>query len=318
MPESNPKPVSTLMVIIAFAIVYIVWGSTYFFIKITVNSFPPMLLGALRFTIAGLLLMIWCLIKGEKIFIKANIIHAAISGILLLVVGNGAVIWAEQTLPSAMVAIMVSCPPVWFVLLDKPKWRENLNNKSTIIGLLMGFTGIIMLFSEQINKAFSISGNQSKLPGMFILLIGTLGWASGSLYAKYKSTRGSGSVNAAWQMLIAGLIFIPGSFLNGEIQHLQWQSIPMDSWLALLYLIFFGSIAAFSAYVWLLKVRPVTQVSTYAYVNPVIAVILGIFFAHETISLLQIAGLITILGSVLMINLVKYRKEKHINQLSEN
>jgi drug/metabolite transporter (DMT)-like permease len=298
------------MVIIAFATVYLVWGSTYFFIKIAVDGFPPMLLGALRFLTAGILMLIWCVIKGEQIFVKRNIIHAVVSGFLLLVIGNGAVIWAEQTLPSAMVAIMVSSPPIWFVLLDKQNWNVNLKSTSTIIGLIIGFAGVILLFSEQLGGLFGASTGHSKLPGMLLLLIGSISWASGSLYSKYYNTKGSAPVNTAWQMLAAGLVFLPSSFLHHEVQGLQWQNIPAHSWYALLYLVIFGSIAAFSAYVWLLQVRPATQVSTYAYVNPVIAVILGVLFAHESITLLQISGLVIILGSVLLINLSKYRKEK--------
>jgi drug/metabolite transporter (DMT)-like permease len=145
---------------------------------------------------------------------------------------------------------------------------------------------------------------------MILLIIGAMAWSAGSLYSKYYNTKGSAQVNTAWQMLIAGLVFLPSSFLNHEVQGLQWHNIPAHSWYALLYLIVFGSIAAFSAYVWLLQVRPATQVSTYAYVNPVIAVVLGVLFAGEHISLLQISGLVIILSSVLLINLSKYRKEK--------
>jgi drug/metabolite transporter (DMT)-like permease len=311
MALTPQKSASPLMVIIAFATVYIVWGSTYFFIKMAVDGFPPMLLGALRFLTAGILLLTWCKIKGEQIFIKRNIIHAAVTGFLLLVIGNGAVIWVEQTLPSAMVAIMVSSAPIWFVLFDKQNWRVNFKSTSTIVGLVIGFAGVVLLFSEQIRGLFDSSVGLSKLPGMLLLLIGAMSWASGSLYSKYNNTQGSASVNTAWQMLAAGFIFLPSSFFNHEVQNLQWQNIPTHSWLALLYLIIFGSIAAFSAYVWLLQVRPATQVSTYAYVNPVIAVILGVLFAHESITLLQVGGLVIILGSVLLINLSKYRKEKH-------
>lgn len=310
MALTPQKSSSPLMVIIAFATVYIVWGSTYFFIKMAVDGFPPLLLGALRFLTAGILLLTWCKIKGEQIFIKRNIIHAAVTGFLLLVIGNGAVIWVEQTLPSAMVAIMVSSAPIWFVLFDKQNWRVNFKNTSTIIGLVIGFAGVVLLFSEQIRGLFDSSTGLSKLPGMLLLLIGAMSWASGSLYSKYNNTQGSASVNTAWQMLAAGLIFLPSSFLTHEVQNLQWQNIPTHSWLALLYLVIFGSIAAFSAYVWLLQVRPATQVSTYAYVNPVIAVILGVLFARESITLLQVGGLVIILGSVLLINLSKYRKEK--------
>ena len=310
MALTPQKSASPLLVIIAFAIVYLVWGSTYFFIKIAVVGFPPLLLGALRFISAGILLLTWCLIKGEKIFVKRNMIHAAVSGFLLLVIGNGAVIWAEQTLPSAMVAIMVSSPPIWFVLLDRQNWRVNLKSTSTVVGLIIGFAGVILLFSEQLESLFGPSTGNSKLPGMLLLLAGSISWAGGSLYSKYFNTQGSAPVNTAWQMLAAGFIFLPSSFLHNEVQHLQWQNIPAHSWYALLYLIIFGSIAAFSAYVWLLQVRPATQVSTYAYVNPVIAVILGVLFANENITLLQVGGLVVILGSVLLINLSKYRKEK--------
>ncbi|WP_121809755.1 EamA family transporter [Mucilaginibacter kameinonensis] len=310
MTPTTTKSASPVLVVIAFAIVYIVWGSTYFFIKMAVAGFPPLLLGAMRFFTAGLLLMAWCAIKGEKIFVKQNILHAAVSGFLLLVIGNGAVIWAEQTLPSAMVAIMVTSPPIWFVLLDKPNWGSNFKSKSTITGLIIGFIGVILLFRDQIEDVLGSANGASKLPGMLLLLFGTLGWASGSLYSKHYNTKGSVSVNTAWQMLAAGAFFLPASFLNNEVARVQWNSIPAQSWYALAYLIVFGSIAAFSAYVWLLQVKPATQVGTYAYVNPVIAVLLGVIFAGERVTLIQIVGLVVILSSVLLINLSKYRKAK--------
>ncbi|HEY9194697.1 MAG TPA: EamA family transporter, partial [Mucilaginibacter sp.] len=195
-------------------------------------------------------------------------------------------------------------------LLDKPNWGTNFKSKSTIAGLIIGFIGVLLLFSEQLGSIVGPSAGPSKIPGMLLLLVGTLGWASGSLYSKHYNTQGSVSVNTAWQMLSAGLFFIPSSFAHHEIQTLNWHVIPAHSWYALSYLVVFGSIAAFSAYVWLLQVRPATQVGTYAYVNPVIAVLLGVLFAHESITLLQVAGLVVILGSVLLINLSKYRKDK--------
>lgn len=310
MTPTTTKPASPLLVVIAFATVYIVWGSTYFFIKMAVAGFPPLLLGALRFFTAGLLMMVWCAIKGEKIFVKQNILHAAVSGFLLLVIGNGAVIWAEQTLPSAMVAIMVTSPPIWFVLLDKPNWGINFKSKSTIAGLIIGFIGVLLLFRDQIADVLGSSAGPSKLPGMLLLVFGTLGWASGSLYSKHYNTKGSVSVNTAWQMLAAGMFFLPSSFLNNEVEKVNWSAIPLHSWYALAYLIVFGSIAAFSAYVWLLQVRPATQVGTYAYVNPVIAVLLGVIFAGEHVTFIQVIGLVVILSSVLLINLSKYRKAK--------
>lgn len=312
MTGSINKNASPFLVILSFATVYTVWGSTYFFILKALQGFPPMFLGALRFIIAGLIMLGWSFLRGEKMFILKDIKHSALSGILMLFVGTGIVIWVEQYLPSAFVAILVSAAPLWFVLMDKPKWKENFTNKATITGLIIGFIGIVLLFSEKINSAFSLGGNHAEFGSMLLLLVGSLSWTAGSLFSKYKATSGSNTVNVGWQMLAAGIPFIPISFLLGEPQHLQWKSIPVNAWLSVLYLIFFGSIAAYTAYVWLLQVRPAAQVSTYAYVNPVVAVLLGVLFASEKISFVQLLGLAIILGSVLLINLAKYRAAKKV------
>jgi drug/metabolite transporter (DMT)-like permease len=297
------------MVVIAFATVYLVWGSTYFFIQQAVKHIPVFMLGAMRFIVAGAVLLAWSAIRGEKIFNWPQIKAAAVSGLLMLFIGNGAVIWAEQSLSSSLVAVLVSSAPIWFVVLDQPKWKENLTNRSTVLGLIIGFIGVILLFSEQTSKALG-DGNGSQIIGLVILILGAMSWAGGSLYSKYKSAGGSATVNTAWQMLAAGIVFVPGSFLNNEWSGFNWQAVTTSSWLSLLYLITMGSLAAFSAYVWLLQVRPATQVSTYAYVNPVVAVLLGVLFANEHMTLLQIAGLAVILLSVLLINLAKYRNEQ--------
>ena len=311
MSATASKNASPILVIVAFAIVYIVWGSTYFFIQMAVQGFPPFILGAFRFILAGLIMAAWCLIKGENLFAIRGIKHAIISGILLLFFGNGIIIWVEQSMPSAMVAITVSSAPLWFVLLDKPKWAENFRSKSIITGMLIGLAGVILLFSEQISKIFSMPDTTPvKMSSMILLLFGAIAWAGGSLYSKYKPAQGSIIVISTWQMLAAGIAFVPGILIRGELNGFQWQEVPYESWMSLIYLVIMGSIAGFSAYVWLLQVRTAMQVSTYAYVNPVVAVLLGVFFANEKITGIQIAGLIIILGSVLLINMAKYRREK--------
>ena len=306
--SKNNNLASPVMVILAFAIVYLVWGSTYFFIQKAVAGFPPFMLGALRFLLSGALITIWCIIKGEKLFGIPNIKHAIISGILLLFFGNGIIIWVEQTVPSGVVAITVSSAPLWFILLDKPKWSENFRSRSIVAGMLIGLAGVLLLFSEQVSEA--MKGNGVQIGTMALLLLASISWAGGSLYSKYKSSEGSTIVNSSWQMMAAGIAFLPGMLIRGEMNGFEWENVSSDAWLSLLYLVTMGSIAGFSAYVWLLKVRPAMQVSTYAYVNPVVAVLLGVFFAGEKISLNQILGLITILGSVLLINMARYRREK--------
>jgi drug/metabolite transporter (DMT)-like permease len=281
---------------------------------LAVHGFPPFILGALRFILAGLIMASWCLIKGENLFAIQGIKRAIISGILLLFFGNGIIIWVEQSMPSAMVAITVSSAPLWFVLLDKPKWTENFRSKSIITGMLIGLAGVVLLFSEQISKIFSMpESTPVKMSSMILLLLGAIAWAGGSLYTKYKPAKGSIIVISTWQMMAAGITFIPGIFIRNEFDGFQWQNVPSESWMSLIYLVIMGSIAGFSAYVWLLQVRTAMQVSTYAYVNPVVAVLLAVFFANEKITGIQIAGLIIILGSVLLINMARYRREKLAN-----
>lgn len=299
---------NTFAVVVAFAVVYIVWGSTYFFIKGALEGFPPFILGAIRFLVAGIIILIWAVVKGEKVFDFKLIPMSALSGFLMLFVGNGMVIWVEQTLPSAMAAIMVSSAAFWFVILDKPKWKINFSNSNTILGLIFGFIGVILLFWEKIAGA-SIAGDKEAL-GLVLLSFSVIGWAGGSLFAKYYTSDSSQLVNTGWQITIAGLAFIPGIFLTHELDGFHLGSIDWFAWFSLVYLITMGSIAAYSAYVWLLMVRPATQVSTYAYVNPVVAVLLGVIFAGEKITFFPVLGLAIILGSVLLLNLSAYRKTK--------
>lgn len=306
------KEASPLMVIIAFAVLYIVWGSTYFFIQKAIEHIPPFLMGAIRFIVAGLLLMLWCVLKKEKLFNPTQIKHAAIAGVMLLFVGTGAVIWAEKTLPSSLVGVLIASEAVWLVVIDRANWKTNFTNRNTVIGLIIGFAGVVLLFSESAMKVVSQAGGSAAIIGFIVLMIGTISWAGGSIYSKNNSF-GSSTVNSAWQMLVAGLVFIPASFLNNEWSGFQWQAVPAESWLSVLYLVVMGSLAGYSAYVWLLSVRPVTQVSTHVYVNPVVAVLLGVLFAGEKMSWLQVLGLAIILISVLLINLSKYRRQKTVS-----
>lgn len=304
---SIKKEPSALLVVVAFAILYIVWGSTYYFIQLAITDIPPMLMGALRFLAAGILLLIWCIIRGDNVFDARLIRHAALTGFLLLFLGTGAVIWAEKTLPSSLVAVLIASQAIWLVIMDKRGWKDNFSSRSTVTGLIIGFAGIILLFSESASKTMAVVGGSAGLIGLGILMLGTISWTAGSVYSKYSST-GSPSVNASWQMLTAGGVFLIASFVNREWAGFKWSSVQSSSWMAVLYLVLMGSLAAYSAYVWLLKVKSVAQVGTHVYVNPVVAVLLGVFFAGETMSGLQFAGLGIVLTSVLLINLSKYRK----------
>ncbi|SKB34904.1 Permease of the drug/metabolite transporter (DMT) superfamily [Parapedobacter luteus] len=299
------------MVALAFAIVYLVWGSTFFFIHKALAGFEPFTLGAIRFTTAGLLMLGWYAYKKYPIFDWSVIRNAGITGLLLLYIDTGIIIWVEQFLASGLVAIMAASAAIWFILLDKPKWKENFSNLPTIAGLFLGFFGVVMLFGEQVALSVDLAERKTNTNGLLLLMFGAIAWTIGSLYSKYtgkpdKATPANGMVGTAWQLLIAGLAFTITAFVRGEAEAFRPQEIPAQAWWAIAYLILFGSIIAYSAYIWLLKVRPATEVSTYAYVNPIVAVLLSLLLTDEHITGIQITGLAVILISVLLINWTAY------------
>jgi len=312
MNNSGSKTPGSLSVILAFLTVYIVWGSTYFFIRQALYGFPPFLLGAIRFLVAGLFMMIWAVSKKENLFDRDTIKSAAISGFLILFVGNGTVIFVEQYVGTAWVAIIISAAPLWFVLYDKRHWKENFSSKSILTGLMLGLIGIFLLFLPNISSAYKTDRNPYEHIALFAVILSSMSWVVGSLYVKYKKTQAPATVNTSWQMFFAGLYFFVGAGLTGEFQSFKIASVSWQAWASLGYLIVFGSILAYSCYVWLMEVRSPAEVSTYAYVNPVVAVLLGVFLAAERINSLQIAGLLVILISVLLINLNKYLKKPRL------
>jgi len=297
----------------AFAIVYLAWGGTYFFIRLSLQHIPPMLVGAIRYGIAGLLMLLWCVVTKKRIFSWRAIRPAAVSGLLLLVGGNGLLIWAEQYIPSSLAAILLASGPIWFVLLDRSKWRENFRSKATVAGLVVGSVGVLMLFGQKLRgEGGQGEGGNREMAALAVLIVASISWAAGSLYSKYKAAGNSNSVNAGWQMMVAGIVFVVCSAISGEFGHFRLGDVPLSGWLSVAYLVTLGSLLGYSAFTWLLQVRPATQVSTHAYVNPVVAVLLGVLFAGERLTFLQVLGLMVILASVLLINLAKYRADARL------
>ena len=312
MNNSGFKAPGSLSVVLAFSTVYIVWGSTYFFISKALHGFPPFLLGGIRFVIAGLIMMIWAVWKKENLLDWETIKLSAVSGFLILFIGNGIVIFVEQYVGSAWVAIIISAAPLWYVVYDKPHWKENFSSKSILTGLFLGLIGIFLLFLPNISSAYKTDRNPYERIALFALIIGSMSWVIGSLYAKYKKTQAPASVNTGWQMFFAGIYFFMGAGFTGEFKTFQLSSVPAEAWYSISYLVIFGSILAYSCFVWLMEVRSPAQVSTYAYVNPVVAVLLGVFMNAEHVNNLQISGLFVILFSVLLINLNKYIKRPRL------
>ena len=299
-----------LAVVVAYFLVYVVWGSTYYFIGVALDGFPPFLLGALRFTMAGGLLLMLCHFRKEKVFRKKLALRSAISGVVLLFIDMAVIMLAQRYVSSSLVAIVASSTAIWIMLLDVPMWKCNFRSLSSVTGILLGFAGVGLLYMEQLGS--ETSGTHSEY-GILLLVGGCLSWALGTLYTKYRSC-GTESVNgfagSAWQMFAASLMFWLCAFLNGDMQGTDFGEVPRKAWLSLLYLISFGSILAYSAYVWLLKVRPATEVATHAYVNPVVAVIIGAGFGGEQVTVVQLLGLFVILASVMLVNRSNVSKQK--------
>ena len=306
MKQQCPAENRRLNILFAYFLIYIVWGSTYYFIGVALKGLPPFLLGALRFTTAGLILLIICRYRGEPVFKKSLVKKSAISGIVLLFIDMAVVMLAQQYVSSSLVAIIASSTAIWIMALDAPMWKNNFRSPAVIAGIITGFLGVLMLYVEQ----FRISANiqEHREYGVLLLIFGCISWALGTLYAKYHSS-GEEEVNAfagsAWQMLFASAMFWICAAINGNITNTDLSVVPASSWLSLAYLIVFGSIMAYSAYVWLLKVRPATEVGTHAYVNPFVAVFIGAVLGREDVTWIQIAGLMIILVSVMLI------KKKH-------
>jgi len=306
--QADTERIPTTKIIAAFAVIYIVWGSTYFFIQIAIRNMPVTIMGSLRFITAAVLMLGWCIANKEKVFVGRDIIPAFITGLLLLYIGNGAVAWSEQYLASSLVAVFIASSPVWFIILDYSKWKENFANRFTIAGILLGFAGIFFLFGKNLQQALTATANKWEVISLGVLTIGSISWAAGSLYGKYKPTSFSGPVNSGWQMLGAGLAYAVTGLIRNDWGQFDLHHVTPSGWAAIAYLVTMGSLVGYSSYVWLLKVRPATQVSTHAYVNPVVAVLLGVFFANEKITFVQLIGLAVILGGVLLVNLAKNRR----------
>lgn len=294
-------------IIVAYFLIYVVWGSTYYFIGVALHGFPPFLLGALRFSAAGLILLAVCGLRGERVFRPGLVRRSAVSGIVLLFVDMAVVMLAQRYVSSSLVAIVASSSAIWIMVFDVPMWKRNFHNAATIGGILLGFAGVGLLYAEQLGAVSEMHRHNEY--GILLLIGGCISWALGTLYAKYRSSKEE-DVNAfagsAWQMLFASLMFWIIAWGSGDVADTDFSSIPTTAWLSLGYLIVFGSLLAYSAYVWLLKVRPATEVATHAYVNPVVAVIIGSGWGGEQVTGVQLLGLAVILGSVMLVN-----KKKH-------
>jgi len=283
--------------ILAFALVYVLWGSTYAAIRVAIETLPPFLMAGTRFLIAGLILYAWAKWKEPRETLTA--IHwrsAAIIGALLLLGGNGMVVWAEFRIPSGLAAVLVSTVPLWMSALDR---SSDKRDGRLWAGLLLGFGGVCLLFGP----TAWLGGTQPDLLGCLAVLLASFSWSIGSLYSKRASLPRSTFMATAMEMISGGALLMLLGSLCGEWTAVHPETMSAKSIGALVYLIIFGSIIGFTAYFWLLKNTTIARASTYAYVNPVIALLLGALFMSEPFTLrsllasgLTLSGVALILG----------------------
>jgi drug/metabolite transporter (DMT)-like permease len=285
---------SPLAVWAAMFTIYIVWGSTYLGIKFAVETIPPFTMAAARFLAAGAILFAWRRIAGDPIPSRIEARSAAVVGLFLLVGGNGAVTWAEQTIPSGLAALMVSSAPLWMLTMDAVLPHGKRPSRRVLAGILIGFAGVLLLLWPGKN-----SGMLDLNPwGSGALIFATLAWSFGSIISRHLSLPPSAMMGTAVEMLAGGAILLMIGAATGELARLDPSTFSLQSILALLYLTVFGSLVAFTAYTWLLRVAPTSLVSTYAYVNPLVALTLGVLLGNEIFSLRMLAAAAIILGSV--------------------
>lgn len=286
-----------LLVLAAFAAVYVIWGSTYLFIRFAVAELPPFFTGAARFLTAGTVLLAWARLRGDAMPTTSQVRSAAIGGFFLLTAGNGAVVWAVQRVPSGIAALIVATLPVWMVLIEWARpggWRPRL---PVFAGIALGLAGIGLLLDP---RSFG-AGEPVDPVGALVLCAGSIAWAAGSIFMRNAPMPKSAFASNGIQMLCGGLGLSLVSALSGEPAQLDLAGASARALLSVLYLMVFGSLIAFTAYTYILRVSTPARVSTYAYVNPVVAVFLGWLFAGEAVTTRTILATGVILAGVAVI-----------------
>ncbi len=302
--EDPPRPPATrVKLIAAFGAVYLIWGSTFLAIRYAIETMPPLLMAGVRFIVAGAMLFAWAAIRERARPTRAHWIGTAIVGGLLLTGGNGAVSWSEQFVPSGLAALVVANTPLWMVLFEWARPGGDRPTAPVLGGIALGFIGLVLLVGPG-----DLLGRTAVDPASaIVLLCGTLAWAAGSIYSRSLDLPRSPRMSTGMQMLAGGALLIILGLLTGEGPRVDVGAISLKSALALAYLVFFGAIIGFTAYIWLLTVSTAARVSTYAYVNPVVALILGWALADEPLTGRTILAAGVILSGVAVITFAKSR-----------
>ncbi|TMI19096.1 drug/metabolite exporter YedA [Candidatus Bathyarchaeota archaeon] len=302
--RSLPLPVLSLrlQIALAFLSIYTIWGSTYLAIRFAIETFPPFLMAAIRFLIAGGALYTWMRLRGAQRPTRANWKAATIIGGLLLLGGNGGVTKAEQVIPSGLTAVLITIVPIWMALLELLQKNRVVPTPQVVLGLVLGFGGVILLVGPG-----DLAGGGLNPLWVGVLLFASLSWAIGSVYSRKASLPKTPLLGSGMEMLAGGVLLLLVSLVSQEWVGFQPSKISFLSLISFLYLLVFGSLIAFSSYVWLLTKTTTARASTYAYVNPIVAVFLGYFLAGEQLTLRTLLASTMIVIAVVVITTYKTR-----------
>ena len=284
-------------VILAFGLVYFFWGSTYLGIGIAVQTIPPALMCATRFLIAGVVMLAACALSGRQVWYSTQqIARAGVVGTLLLMGGNLTLSYAELSVPTGLAALIIAITPLWFLVLDSTLLGHHHISARGKLGLALGIMGLAVLFYPQLTSHTAMG--RREFHALLSLLGGSFSWALGSVLSKRWQSGMDGFSSTAWQMTIAGASNLVFAVPAGDFSHVVWTGRGIG---AILYLVVCGSWIGYTAYIWLLKHVPTSKVSTYAYVNPVVAVFLGWLVLHERVDKFILAGSAVVVISVILV-----------------
>jgi drug/metabolite transporter (DMT)-like permease len=301
---SKAQSPSRFAVVLAFGLVYLFWGSTYLAIDIAVQSIPPALMCALRFSVAGVVMLGACALTGRRVFYSAKqIALASVVGILLLVGGNLTLSWAELAVPSGLAALIVAITPLWFLVLDSLLLGRHHISWRGKAGLALGLAGLFVLFWPQLHSTSALG--RRELLASFSLIGGSFSWALGSVLSKRWQSGVDVFSGTAWQVTAAGVANFLLALALGDFSRVSWTTRGVG---AVLYLVVCGSWIGYTAYIWLLEHVPTSKVSTYAYVNPVVAVFLGWLILHERVDRFIVMGSVVVVLAVILVTSAKVKE----------
>jgi drug/metabolite transporter (DMT)-like permease len=295
---------ATWKTLLAFAIIYFVWGSTFLAIRVGVHEVPPLLFAAMRFLVAGVVLFLWMIAKGERLPSGRQWVSVILLAFLIFVVDYGLLFWAEQRVPSGIAAVMMATIPVFIALSEIAILGTQRLSIRLALALLIGIGGVVVLMSRSLN----LGGAAIDTVGALALIGGSISWSVASVLTRKLPLPTSKVMSSGSQMLAGGVMLTLTAAAFGEFRDFHPAAVSREAWFSLIYLIVFGSIVGFTAYVWLIHHESPTKVGTYAYVNPVVAVVVGYFLGGESLGLRTILGTLFVLVSVVVITTTKVKK----------